>query len=155
MPSEFMSSELTIIISVLVPIMGLQIVIMLFLFRRMDGIDARQTEERREVEKRQTEERREMEQRLIQRMDGIDARQTEERHATEQRLINRMDGIDTRQTEERREMEQRLLNRMDKSDEEVNGLRGEVHSISNRLARIEGAVEVLRDLIERFVSVRG
>ena len=116
-----MASELTIIVSVLVPLIAVQIVIMLLLFRRMDRMDARQTEERREMENRLIRDRQEMEQRLIR---------------------------------DRQEMEQRLVQRMDKTDEEANGLRTEMSSISNRLARIEGAVEVLRDLVERFVTVR-
>ena len=138
-----MPSELTTIISILIPVIGMQIIIMLFIFRRMDR-----------AEERQTQERREMEQRLIRRMDRMDANQTEERRHTEQRLVQQMNSIDERQTQERRESEQRLIKRMDKTDEEVSELRAGTYSISDRLARIEGAVEVLRDMVERFVTAR-
>lgn len=149
-----MPSELTTIISILIPVIGMQIIIMLFIFRRMDR-----------AEERQTQERREMEQRLIRRMDTMDANQTQERRQTEQRLVQQMNSIDERQTQERRETEQRLvkdigeseqrlIKRMDKTDEEVSEMRAGMYSISDRLARIEGAVEVLRDMVERFVTAR-
>ena len=138
-----MPSELTTIISILIPVIGMQIIIMLFIFRRIDR-----------TEERQTEERREMEQRLVQQMNSIDERQTQERRESEQRLVQQMNSIDERQTQERREMEQRLIKRMDKTDEEVSGLRAGMYTLQSGMARVEGAAEVLRDLVDRIVTVR-
>ena len=116
-----MPSELTTIISILIPVIGMQIIIMLFIFRRMDRAEERQTQERREME---------------------------------QRLIRRMDRMDANQTNERRESEQRLVKRMDKTDEEVSGLRAGMYTLQSGMARVEGAAEVLRDLVDRIVTVR-
>ena len=60
-------------------------------------------------------------------------------------------------------MEERLVQRMDRADQERTQMRiefrGEMHQVRTELnalqtgiARLEGAVEVLRSLVERFVT---
>ena len=60
-------------------------------------------------------------------------------------------------------MEERLVQRMDRADEDRNRLRAEfqtemqemrsdITALQTSIARLEGAVEVLRGLVERFVT---
>ena len=89
-----MPETLTIIVSILVPTIGIQAAMLFFVFRRMDR----------------------MEERLTQRMDRAD--------------------------------EDRIQIRAELSD-----MRVEITSLQTSIARLEGAVEILRGLAERIATV--
>ena len=142
MPSE----TLTIIVSILVPVIVVQAAFLFFVFRRMDR----------------------MEERLVQGMDerigSSDSRLTERMDNSESRLIERMDNSESRLIERMDNSESRLIERMDASDEEREKMRLEIRDdlkearadisvLQTGQARLEGAVDVLRGLVERFVTV--
>lgn len=105
-----MSDTLTIIISILVPTIGIQFGTMLFIFRRMDR----------------------MEERLTQRMDRADD------DRVQIRAEFRDDSEKTR-TEFR---------------EAMQVTRAELVVLQTGIARLEGSVDVLKGLVERFVAAR-
>ena len=49
-------------------------------------------------------------------------------------------------------MEERLAQRMDRADEDRIQIRSELAAVQTSIARLEGAVEVLRGLVERLVT---
>ena len=97
-----MSETLTAIISVLVPTIGIQIGIMLFMFRRMDR----------------------MEERLTQRMDRAD--------------------------EDRNQVRAELREYSNRTSAELAVMRTDITALQTSIARLEGAVDVLRSLAERI-----
>ena len=108
-----MSDTLTIIVSILVPSIGIQFGIMLFMFRRMDL----------------------MEERLTQRMDRAD----EDRNQIRAEL---------RESSNRTSAE--LSESSNRTSAELAVMRTDITALQTSIARLEGAVDVLRSLAERI-----
>ena len=134
---RYMSETLAAIVSVLVPTIGIQIGIMFFIFRRMDRL----------------------EERITQRMDRADEdrdnmraefRQANEATRNELRLANEATRNELRQDNETTRNESRES--FQSIREELAEVRTTMTSMQSDIARLEGAVDVLRGLVERFVT---
>ena len=121
-----MSETLAAILSVPVPTIGIQLGIMFFVFRRMDR----------------------MEERLTQRMDRADEDRNNMR--AEFRLDNEAIRNELRLDNEATRNE--LKTSFQSIREELAEVRATMTSMQTDIARLEGAVEVLRGLVERFVT---